>query len=74
MRTPHLEAFYTIGAYDDEVPPVPIPNTEVKLVRVESTWRETAWEDRSVPVSNEKGLCFCTALFSFVLIKIEKNP
>ena len=53
MRTPHIEAFYTIGAYDDEVPPVPIPNTEVKLVRVESTWRETAWEDRSVPVSKD---------------------
>ena len=38
------------GANDDEVPPVPIPNTEVKLVRAEDTWRETAWENRSVPV------------------------
>ena len=42
-----------VGDDDGEVPPVPIPNTEVKLVRVESTWRETAWEDRSVPVSKD---------------------
>ena len=26
------------GDDGDEVPPVPIPNTEVKLVRGESTW------------------------------------
>ena len=26
------------GDNGDEVPPVPIPNTEVKLVRGESTW------------------------------------
>ena len=29
-----------------EVPPVPIPNTVVKLTYAESTWLETAWEDR----------------------------
>ena len=28
------------------VPPVPIPNTVVKPLYVESTWLETAWEDR----------------------------
>ena len=38
------------GVDDDEVPPVPIPNTEVKLIRVENTWLETAWEDRTMPV------------------------
>ena len=37
------------GAYDDEVPPVPIPNTEVKLISAENTWREAAREHRSVP-------------------------
>ena len=30
-------------------PPVPIPNTEVKPHRAESTWRATAWQDRSSP-------------------------
>jgi hypothetical protein len=37
------------GANDDEVPPVPIPNTEVKLISAKNTWRETARENRSVP-------------------------
>ena len=37
------------GVDDDEDPPVPIPNTEVKLIRVENTWLETAWEDRTMP-------------------------
>ena len=40
------------GANGDEVPPVPIPNTEVKLISVENTWLATAWEDRTVPVQN----------------------
>ena len=31
-------------------PPVPIPNTVVKHVEAESTWLETAWEDRKLPV------------------------
>ena len=38
------------GVDDGEVPPVPIPNTEVKLSYAESTLRDTAWEDRSSPL------------------------
>ena len=34
------------GANDAEVPPVPIPNTEVKLCRAENTWLETTRENR----------------------------
>ena len=37
------------GADGDEATPVPIPNTEVKLISVENTWLETAWEDRAMP-------------------------
>ena len=37
------------GVFDDEDPPVPIPNTEVKLIGAENTWLETAWEDRAMP-------------------------
>ena len=37
------------GANGDEVTPVPIPNTEVKLISVENTWLETAREDRAAP-------------------------
>ena len=34
------------GADDAEVPPVPIPNTVVKLCRAEDTWLETTRENR----------------------------
>ena len=30
----------------DEGPPVPIPNTEVKLICADDTWRATAWENK----------------------------
>ena len=39
----------TVGVYSIEVPPVPIPNTVVKLNCAENTWRAAAWEDRSSP-------------------------
>ena len=35
-----------VGAYSGEGPPVPIPNTEVKLACAEDTWREAARENR----------------------------
>ena len=40
---------HTGGDYG-EATPVPIPNTEVKLVCAENTWLETAREDRLLPV------------------------
>ena len=39
-----------IGVNGDEVPPVPIPNTEVKLFSADDTWRETAWESKTSPL------------------------
>ena len=36
----------TVGIDNDEGPPVPIPNTVVKLIRAENTWWATAWKDR----------------------------
>ena len=38
-----------VGAYGNEVTPVPIPNTEVKLIYVDDTWLATAWETKAVP-------------------------
>ena len=35
-----------VGVDDGEVPPVPIPNTEVKLTCAEDSWLETACENR----------------------------
>ena len=40
------KAVYAAGVNDGEVPPVPIPNTEVKLTCAEDSWLETACENR----------------------------
>ena len=40
-----------VGLSNAEGPPVPIPNTEVKLCSADNTLRETAREDRSRPTS-----------------------
>ena len=37
------------GDDSKEVPPVPMPNTEVKLFHVDDTWWETARESRELP-------------------------
>ena len=44
------------GDNGEEEPPVPIPNTEVKLFSAEDTWRETAWENRTLPVLEKSKL------------------
>ena len=38
-----------VGVYDAEGPPVPIPNTVVKLNSAEDTWLEAARENRKTP-------------------------
>ena len=38
--------YILVGVYYNEGPPVPIPNTVVKLIRAENTWRAAAWENR----------------------------
>ena len=43
-----------VGTDCDEGPPVPIPNTEVKLICAENTWRAAAREDRTVPTQKER--------------------
>ena len=37
------------GGDSEEVTPVPIPNTEVKLFSADGTARETVWESRTPP-------------------------
>ena len=39
----------SVGVYDDEGPPVPIPNTEVKLIGGENTCLATDRENSTVP-------------------------
>ena len=38
-----------VGVINAEGPPVPIPNTEVKLCRADDTWLATARENRYAP-------------------------
>ena len=46
-----------IGGNGEEDPPVLIPNTEVKLFIAESTWLDTAREDRTLPISIKPFTC-----------------
>ena len=39
----------TVGVYYAEGPPVPIPNTVVKLMRAKNSWRAASRKDRSTP-------------------------
>ena len=57
------KTFNNTGVYDAEVPPVLIPNTEVKLSSAESTWLDTAWKDMSMPVPKNKDHTFVWSLF-----------
>ena len=43
----------SVGVYGDEGPPVPIPNTEVKLISADNTWPEAAREDKAMPTYSE---------------------
>ena len=52
------------GDNGERVPPVPIPNTEVKPFSADGTWLETARESRSLPDPKKKRSHEC-GVFSF---------
>ena len=63
LRLIQFSGFYpTVGVDYDEDPPVPIPNTVVKLVRAENTWRAASRENRSMPTQRSS---FRAALLSY---------
>ena len=37
-----------VSVFSGEGPPVPIPNTVVKITCADNTWLETAWQDRAM--------------------------
>ncbi len=53
----HLQ-YVKSGDNSGEATPVPISNTEVKLLSADDTWWEAAWESRTLPV-------FLLPLFSY---------
>ena len=54
--------------YED--PPVPISNTVVKLINAESTWLETAWEDRKLLINEKKKVYRMVGLFLFAHLRL----
>ena len=54
-----------------EEPPVPIPNTVVKLVNAESTWLETAWEDRKSLINKRRAPK--RVLFFYYLVSLHTS-
>ena len=54
-----------VGVFNGEGPPVPIPNTEVKLTSAENTCLATDWENRSMPTQKESSVK--NSLFSLII-------
>ena len=46
------KCIFIVGVYYSEDPPVPIPNTVVKLVCAEDTWRAASRKNRSMPTQH----------------------
>ena len=57
------------GGHSKEDPPVPIPNTEVKLFCADGTARATVWESRSPPffIALSPSRFFCWGFCRFVI-------
>ena len=53
-----------VGVFNAEGPPVPIPNTEVKLSSAENTCLATDWEDRSMPTQIKIPEAFASGIFT----------
>ena len=50
LATYTAELLKFFGGHSEEAPPVPIPNTEVKLFSADGTAWATVWESRSPPI------------------------
>ena len=59
-----------VGVFNGEGPPVPSPNTEVKLTSADNTCLETDREDRSMPTLKGFGACQ-TLLFASLAQQVE---
>ena len=82
LQTTASNVQFTVGVYDEEGPPVPIPNTVVKLFGAENTWRAAARENRSMLTSRNLTLFewgsffvpfwFCFLIAEFVIFSCSK--
>ena len=61
---------YRFGDNSEEVTPVPIPNTVVKLLSADDTWWATARESRSLPEFKNRALC--PVIYSSLAQSVER--
>ena len=61
------------GDNSGEATPVPISNTEVKLLSADDTWWEAAWESRTLPVFLFPFLFFVRAAWLHFFYFLERN-
>ena len=62
--------YHIVGVFNAEGPPVPIPNTEVKLSSAENTCLATDWENRSMPTQKIPE-AFASGVFNYVGIDLS---
>ena len=62
----YTDSVKSVGVDDGKVPPVPIPNTEVKLTCAEDSQLETACENRQSPTWTESSEMKVLELFCCV--------
>ena len=62
----------TVGVFNGEGPPVPIPNTEVKLTSADDTCLATSRENRSMP-TQKRSHPYGWLLFCFFIVH-EEGP
>ncbi len=61
-----------VGVFSDEGPPVPIPNTVVKLISADNTWLEAAREDKAMPTQRTTVITV-VLFFYFELLQNKKK-
>ena len=66
-------AIYIVGVFSGEGPPVPIPNTEVKLTYAEDTCLETDRENRSMPTLSSPANAGLLSFYLYMLSEVF-NP
>ena len=64
----------TSGDHAGGVPPVPIPNTEVKTSRADDTWGVSPWESRSSPGKTSEKAISNEIVFSVLVIQKDEAP
>ena len=60
-----------VGVFSDEGPPVPIPNTVVKLISADNTWLEAAREDKAMPTQHKNCSNNCSFFFFIFVFSLD---